>query len=256
MNRDEGSTQRNAATGPDLVEVRSVSRRFGAVQALSDLSFTVRSGEILGVAGPNGAGKSTLLAVCTGHARPDSGSIAFEGRALTGQPPHRFCHAGIARMFQIPKVFPSLTVRRNVEIGAIFGIGGTGRPGPTVDEIIERTGLAGFAGRPAADVDLITRKRIMLAAALATRPRVLFMDEPLAGLNDAEIEALAELVADVRASLGLAIVLVEHKVRALARLSDRIMILNFGRLVKIGPPGSILSDPDIIELYLGKSHVA
>jgi branched-chain amino acid transport system ATP-binding protein len=256
MNRDDGSTQGRAAAGVDLVEVRSVSRRFGAIQALSDLSFTVRAGEILGVAGPNGAGKSTLLAVCTGHTRPDSGSIMAEGRDLTGLPPHRFCHAGIARMFQIPKVFPSLTVRRNVEIGAIFGIGGSERPGATLEEIIERTGLAAFAGRLAADVDLITRKRIMLAAALATRPRVLFMDEPLAGLNDAEIEALAELIADVRASLGLSIVLVEHKVRALARLSDRIMILNFGRLVKIGPPGDILSDPAIIELYLGKSHAA
>lgn len=255
MSMDPGSGAA-AVVGDDLLAVRGVSRRFGAVQALSDLSFAVRAGEILGVAGPNGAGKSTLLAVCTGHQKPDSGEILFAGTALTGRPPHRFCHAGVARMFQIPQVFPSLTVRENVETGAMFGIADRAASVRTVDEILEVTGLASLAPHPAADVDLITRKRIMLAAALATGPRVLFMDEPLAGLNEDEIEDFASLIAALHRDLDLSIVLVEHKVRALARLSDRIMILNFGQLVRIGPPAGILADPEVIRLYLGKSHAA
>ncbi|WP_181703300.1 ABC transporter ATP-binding protein [Chthonobacter albigriseus] len=240
----------------DLLEVRAVSKHYGPIQALSDLSFTVRKGEILGVAGPNGAGKSTLLAVCTGHQKSDAGDVLVEGAVLSGRPPHRFCHAGVARMFQIPQVFSSLTVRQNVEVGATFGW----RPGSgsrlSVEELMRVTGLDGLGDHSSADVDLITRKRIMLAAALATGPKVLFMDEPLAGLNEEEIETLAELIATLHRTLALSIVLVEHKVRALARLSDRIMILNFGRLVRLGPPAEILADPEIIDLYLGRSYVA
>ena len=244
------------AGGSDLMVMQGLSKRFGTMQAVDGLGFAVRDGEILGVAGPNGAGKSTLIDICTGHTRPDAGSVVLGGKPLSGKSAHRFCHAGLARMFQIPQVFSSLSIGENVATGDIFGLGS--RPPGTMsrDDILRLTGLAGQADRPAATADLITRKRIMLAAALATRPVILFMDEPLAGLNEAEIAEFADLIAAINAELGLATVLVEHKVRALGRLSDRIMILNFGRLVRIDVPEAILSDPEIIALYLGKSYAA
>ena len=242
--------------GRDVMSLSHVSLRFGSVQALNDLSFAIREGEILGIAGPNGAGKSTLLGVCTGHVRANKGEIVLGGRSIAGRAPHHFCHAGVARMFQIPQIFSSLSVRENVETGAMFGMGSKSRPGRDPAELLQLTGLSEIADRASKGVDLITRKRIMLAAALATRPRILFMDEPLAGLNEDEITAFADLIAHIHAELDCTIVLVEHKVRALARLSHRIMILNFGRLVRVDTPDKILSDPEIIDLYLGKNYVA
>jgi branched-chain amino acid transport system ATP-binding protein len=237
--------------GQGLV-VKGVSVRFGAVQALSDISFNVSPGEILGVAGPNGAGKSTLIGVCTGQVRPDRGMIELDGQALSGRP-HAFCHAGVARMFQIPQIFSSMTVRENVETGMIFGGDGVGYTGD-VDAILEMTGITGQANSAASGLDLLARKRVMLAAALATGPRVLFMDEPLGGLNETEVDAFSTLIRKVRTELALSIVVVEHKIRALAQLSQRIMILNFGETLCIDTPDIILSDPEIITLYLGKKH--
>lgn len=232
--------------------VRGLSVRFGAVQALSDVSFDVARNEIFGVAGPNGAGKSTLIAVCTGHVRADAGRIELDGHKLSGRP-HAFCHGGVARMFQVPQIFSSMTVRENVETGLIFGRAQSGGA-TSVDAILELTGLGGQASDPASGLDLLARKRVMLASALATGPRVLFMDEPLGGLNDAEIEAFSAIISAVRVELALSIVLVEHKIRALAQLSHRIMILDFGKTLRIDTPDKILSDPEIIKLYLGKKH--
>ncbi|KPQ06099.1 MAG: branched-chain amino acid transport system ATP-binding protein [Rhodobacteraceae bacterium HLUCCA12] len=241
----------------DILILNGVVKRFGKLVALDHLDFAVREGEILGIAGPNGAGKSTALAVCTGQLAPDAGSITFRGQTLTGRQPHEFCHAGIARTFQIPQVFSSMTVRENIEVGLEFGWHGKPRGSErSLDTVLALTGLETNQMQSAASVDLITRKQIMLAAALATDPKVLFMDEPLAGLNEAEIEIFADLIQRVNAELGIAIVLVEHKVRTLARLSSRIMILNFGQIVRLDVPDVIMSDPEIIELYLGKSHAA
>ena len=242
---------RGNTPGQGLV-VRALSVRFGAVQALSDVSFDVAPDEIFGVAGPNGAGKSTLIAVCTGHVRPDRGMIELDGRKLSGRP-HAFCHGGVARMFQVPQIFASMTVRENVETGLIFGRAQSGSSA-TVDAILELTGLRGQASDAASGLDLLARKRVMLAAALATEPRVLFMDEPLGGLNETEIDAFSSLIRAVRVELALSIVLVEHKIRALVQLSQRIMILDFGKTLRIDTPDKILSDPEIITLYLGKKH--
>lgn len=241
----------------DILILNDVARRFGSLVAIDRLSFGVRKGEILGVAGPNGAGKSTLLALCSGQLVPDGGSIIFNGIELVGKRPHAFCHAGIARTFQIPQVFSSMSVGENVAIGAEFGPGGR-KPGPqrAVEAVLELTELAGRESEAAASADLMTRKRIMLAAALCTAPELLLMDEPLAGLNEAEIEIFSELIGRVNRDLGIAVVLVEHKIRALANLSDRIMILNFGQLVRLDVPHAILSDPEIIALYLGKRYAA
>jgi branched-chain amino acid transport system ATP-binding protein len=241
----------------DILVLDGIVKRFGRLVALDHLDFSVRAGEILGIAGPNGAGKSTALAVCTGQLAPNEGRIRFEGQVLNGRPPHEFCHAGIARTFQIPQVFSSMTVRENVEVGRDFGApSGRRASGGDLEEVLALTGLQDSGGQGAASVDLITRKRIMLAAALATEPRILFMDEPLAGLNEAEIQTFADLIARVNAERDIAIVLVEHKVRTLARLSSRILILNFGQAVRLDVPEMIMSDPEIIELYLGKSHAA
>ena len=241
----------------DILNLDGIVKRFGKLVALNHLSFGVRNGEVLGIAGPNGAGKSTALAVCTGQLAPDAGTIMFDGHALAGRQPHQFCHAGIARTFQIPQVFSSMTVRENIEVGLEFGgCGKRSEPAQSADAILKLTDLLDSAEQPAASVDLITRKRIMLAAALATSPKLLFMDEPLAGLNEAEIDVFADLIKRVNAELGIAIVLVEHKVRTLAMLSSRIMILNFGQVVRLDVPDAIMSDPEIIELYLGKSHAA
>ncbi|WP_243263779.1 ABC transporter ATP-binding protein [Sulfitobacter dubius] len=242
---------RRLAPGQGLV-VRDVSVRFGAVQALSNISFNVPPGEIFGVAGPNGAGKSTLIGVCTGQVRPDRGIIELDGGALKGRP-HAFCHAGVARMFQVPQIFSSMTVRENVETGLIFGNRDSSDTNG-VDDLLEMTGLTSQASEAASSLDLLARKRVMLAAALATGPRVLFMDEPLGGLNEIEIDAFSSLIRKVRDEMALSIVLVEHKIRALAQLSQRIMILNFGETLRIDTPGLILSDPEIITLYLGKKH--
>lgn len=243
----------------DLLVLSGVSRRFGSLLALNDLSLGVRSGEILGIAGPNGAGKTTLLNVCTGVLAPSSGTILFEGQSIGGQPPHRCCHLGIARTFQIPQVFSSMTIEENVATGAVFGALRHEAPEVRrrrVTEVLETVGLAGRGARSASEVDLLTRKRIMLGAALATRPRLLFLDEPLAGLNAEEVTVFVELFRSLHQRLKLTLVVVEHKVRALAALSERILILNFGSLLCLDRPEVVLRDPRVIDVYLGSQNFA
>jgi branched-chain amino acid transport system ATP-binding protein len=236
-------------------EARNLSVFYGRFRALDTVSFNVAPGDVFGVAGPNGAGKSTLLGACTGQIAASDGEIRLDGERLHGRP-HVFCRAGVARLFQIPRIFSSFDVRGNVRVGADFG-----RPGPRVatledevDAILEKTGLAPVADRPSGALPLLVRKKVMLAAALATAPRILFMDEPFGGLNDQEVEEFSSLVENIRVQSGISVVLVEHKIRALVRLSHRIMILNFGKIMRTDTPDKILSDPEIIRLYLGKRH--
>jgi branched-chain amino acid transport system ATP-binding protein len=238
--------------------LENVSMSFGNFAALSDLNFDVRRGEILGVAGPNGAGKSTLLNVCTGGLFATAGRVSFNGQHLKRTRRFECCHRGIARTFQIPKIFSSLTVEENVATGKVFGR--EGRPPvagyPTLEEILELTGLSDKRTMAAHRADLMARKSIMLAGALATAPQIVFMDEPLGGLNAEEIEAFSDLVSKVHTELGVTFVLVEHKTKALAKLSDRILILNFGKLVLIDTPEVVLNDPHVVDIYLGTKHNA
>jgi len=244
--------------GDRIMRIDGVSMRFGTFLALNDLTFSVERGEILGVAGPNGAGKSTLLNVCTGGLTATNGSIRFGDADITRLPRHACCGLGIGRTFQIPTIVSSLTVGENVLAGATFG-----RPekrsrslSADLDTILELTGLAADIDRNAGLSDLLTRKRVMLASALATGAELVFMDEPLGGLNAEEIESFCALIMKVRAERALTFVIVEHKTRALAELSNRILILDFGALVCIDEPEVVLNDDRVVEIYLGKKHSA
>jgi branched-chain amino acid transport system ATP-binding protein len=244
--------------GP-LMRLSGISRRFGALMALADVTLDILPGEILGIAGPNGAGKTTLLNVVTGALALSSGQVLVEGQSLGGRRPHVFCRAGVARTFQIPQVFGSMTVRDNVWTGARFGLADkedSTRSDDVIDTALELTGLKDLAHRPVASAGLLIRKRVMLAAALATGPKLLFMDEPFGGLNTGEVETFAGLVRALHRQLGITFVVVEHKIRALAALSNRILILNFGQVLILDTPERVLNNPDVIRIYLGKRNLA
>lgn len=245
---------------PPFFVVANLVKRFGTLVALSDLSFEVRRNEIFGIAGPNGAGKSTLLNICSGFLAQNSGTIMFDGKPLDGLPPYKRCQRGVVRTFQIPQVFDSLSVEENVEIGATFGIGRHTGPDRRSKEIVHRTlqmtGLADRRDRQAGTVDLLTRKMTMLAAALATQPRIIFMDEPLAGLNPEETQRLVELILQLHERTELTFVVVEHKIRALSQLSERLMVLHFGKCICLDAPEVVVRDKYVIEVYLGTAFVA
>jgi branched-chain amino acid transport system ATP-binding protein len=242
-----------------ILAVAHVSRRFGSLMALNDLSFEIAKGEILGIAGPNGAGKSTLLNVCTGVVPPTAGRVLFDGEAVSGRPAHRFCRIGIARTFQIPQIFSSMSVEENVLTGAMFGSAttlGHAEIRARLDSVLDLTGLTRQRQQPASLADLMTRKRIMIAAALATDPKLLFLDEPLSGLNTEEVDIFVALFRHLHAVLGLTLVVVEHKVRALAALSRRILILNAGTRLILDTPETVMRDQRVIDIYLGSRNLA
>ena len=223
-----------------ILSVQGLRKTFGALTALSDLSFDVEKGEIFGIAGPNGAGKTTLLNVCTGVLAPTSGRIFLEGARVDGLEPYRLCHKGLARTFQVPRLFDSMTVYDNVATGAMFGEGNKSHDGRTMKQLVgdtlELTGLMPSSDRPIASASLLTRKMTMLAAALATRPKLIFMDEPLAGLISEEIDQFVELIAKLHDTLRIDFIVIEHKVRALTRLCDRIMIMHYGSRICLDTP--------------------
>jgi branched-chain amino acid transport system ATP-binding protein len=243
-----------------VLSVQRLSKRFGALAALNDLSFDVEKNEIFGIAGPNGAGKSTLLNVCTGALAPTSGCIFLNGERVDGLEPYQLCHKGLARTFQVPQLFDSMTVYDNVATGALFGIGSKPRDGRTMKQIVEDTleltDLMASSDMPIASANLLTRKMTMLAAALATRPKLIFMDEPLAGLTSEEIDQFVGLIAKLHDTLRTDFIVIEHKVRALTRLCDRIMIMHYGSRICLDTPLEALRDKQVIEVYLGAEYFA
>jgi len=245
-------------TGP-VLSVSDITRRFGVLTALDGLSFDIRRGEILGIAGPNGAGKSTLLNVCSGALKAHGGSILMDGERVDGLPPYRLCHKGLGRTFQIPRVFDSLSVGENVMIGGSFGRAARTRRGELarqVDAVLKLTGLDSQRDTPAGLVDLLTRKLIMLAAVMATRSKLVLMDEPLAGLNAEETDRYVDLVLRLHSETGVTFALVEHKIRTLTRVCDRIMIMHFGRVLCIDTPQAVVRDQRVIDAYLGEQFDA
>jgi branched-chain amino acid transport system ATP-binding protein len=237
-----------------LLEARGISKRFGGVQAVSALDLTLDEGEVVGIIGPNGAGKTTAFNLLSGFLPPDAGEIRFRGRSVLGWKPHAICALGMARTFQIVRPFPRLTVLDNVLVGALARHGRAETARERAHAVVERLGLGAKVAAPAAGLTLAERKRVELARALATEPALLLLDEVMAGLNPTEIAVLVALIRDIHAG-GVSILLIEHNMRAVMALSQRILVLSFGERVAEGPPAAIARHPRVIEAYLGEEYV-
>lgn len=234
-----------------ILSLKSVSKSFGALKVTDDVSFDVAPGEALGIIGPNGAGKSTLFNLITGNVRPDAGQIFLDGRDVTGETPMQRCASGIGRSFQIPQPFGHLSVYENLLVAARFGgaVSGHDAPGFCMD-ILSRTGLGAVAEKPAGGLPLLQRKRLELARAMATRPRVILLDEIAGGLTDAECVDLVGTIRQIHVE-GTAIIWIEHVLHALTSVVERLMVLNFGKMLMIGEPDAVMASPEVKEIYLG-----
>jgi branched-chain amino acid transport system ATP-binding protein len=240
-----------------LLSLVEVTRRFGGVAALDTVSFDVAEGEIVGLIGPNGAGKTTLLNCISGVHRPDRGSIRFEGRDIVGLSPHRIARRGIGRTFQVVKPFVSMTARENTALGALYGSGNS-RPRVAeafsrADAVLEAVGLGARSLTPVTGLTIPERKRLEVARALAMRPRLLLLDEVMAGLNAVEVEAALQVVRRINSG-GTTIVLIEHVMQVIVGVCDRAVVLHRGRVLAEGGPHEVLRDPGVMEAYLGRRY--
>jgi branched-chain amino acid transport system ATP-binding protein len=237
----------------ELLELRKVSKRFGDLVALNEVSLELATGEVFGLAGPNGSGKTTLFNVITGIYECE-GEIRFEKHPISKLRPHQICRRGVARTFQNPMVFSSVSTYANIEVGAYFGRRNRDREREKIFEILDFVGLRGKEDVPAGSLALYDRKLTMLGAALATEPRMLLMDEPLAGLSPAEIDQSLKLIRKIHERLGMTIIIIEHHMRELVGVCQRMMVLNYGNTICIGTPAEVTGNPKVIEVYLGKGH--
>jgi ABC-type branched-subunit amino acid transport system ATPase component len=237
-----------------LLEVRKLSKDFGRLRVVSSVSFRVAEGEFVGVIGPNGAGKTTLFALLSGFLAPTEGDVRFLGRPLAGLRPDHRCHLGLARTFQIVRPFPQMTVFENVEAAAMFGKAERRTRAAVareVEDVLELTGLARQADQAARTLSLPERKRLEVARTLATRPRLLLLDEVLAGLNPRAVEDALPFIRKVN-ERGVTVLMIEHNLRAIMGLSRRILVLNFGELIFDGTPQEAVKDREVVRAYLGE----
>ena len=233
-----------------MLEVRELSKSFGGLKAVDRASLDVRPGEIVGLIGPNGAGKTTLFAAIAGFHRPDAGHVGFDGRDITGLPPHRICAAGMVRTFQITQPFAKISVRENIMVGAYFRTADRRTAERQAETVAATVGMAGQLDQRGADLTVAGRKRLELARALATGPRLLLLDEVMAGLNPAEIGEIVAVIKGIR-DAGITILLIEHVMQAVTSLAERVYVLNQGRIIAAGTPAAIAEDPQVVEAYLG-----
>ncbi len=234
-----------------ILKCENLTKQFGKLYAVDDLSFEVEEGTIFGIAGTNGSGKTTTFNLITG-VYPFSGDIIFNGEKISGMTPYKICHKGIARTFQIPQLFLSLPLLENVRAGAHFGNSGVHHNEmETIKEVLEFVGLKGKESTIAANLKLLDKKLAMIATALATKPKILLLDEPTAGLNPIEIQQSIELIKRINQDLGVTILIIEHFMKVLTELSQVLMILENGAQICIGPPREVTKNPRVIETYLG-----
>jgi branched-chain amino acid transport system ATP-binding protein len=234
-----------------MLKAINVTKRFGALKAVDDLSFAVKKGQIFGIAGPNGAGKSTVYNLITGF-YPYEGKIEYEGGDISGLPPYRIAKAGIARTFQIPQTFPSLSVHRSICVGSRFGAPG-GLDTAHVEEILRFVDLEKERYQKTGLLNLLGKKKLMIGAALATKPRILMLDEPMAGLNALEIKAMMDLIRKINSDLGITVVIIEHFMKVLTDLTEILLIIETGRMICCDKPEIAANNPQVIECYLGET---
>ena len=234
-----------------MLEVRGLTKVFGGLRALDGAGLEVAEGSIAALIGPNGAGKTTLFAALTGFVVPDSGSVSFLGRDVTGRPPHDLCRQGMVRTFQLTQPFARLTVRENIMVGAYLHTAERALAAERAEALARRVGMGELLDRTAAGLTVAARKRLELARALATEPRLLLLDEVMAGLNPSEIGELMPLVRAIRDS-GVTVFLIEHVMQAVMSLAERVHVLSYGRVIAQGTPREVAADPQVVEAYLGR----
>lgn len=240
-------------TGPDpaFLAVRGVTKRFGGLVAVNDASFDVAEGSITGLIGPNGAGKTTLFALVAGFERPTAGIVMLEGEEITGRKPHELARMGLARTFQIVQPFAGLTVRENVAVGAFLRHPRRAAAMEVAEAVATRVGLADQLDKPASALTVAGRKRLEVARALATQPKLLLLDEVLAGLNPSEIRDIVPVLRAIRDS-GITVLMIEHVMQAVMNLCGQVHVLAQGRIIRSGTPAEVVAAPEVVEAYLGK----